>query len=182
MSDRTAPPPLVNRIVLSLVLAVALDFLVTVEWSAPGCANAADPFAFFGFPFPYMRWGGASSLEYVWMPWRYAANIAIMTLPLFWLLRWMPAGKARRPLLWGIAVAAGVSSLLSALALSVFMVGALPARGMVHGAGGMESLRPVAVRFAGARPYDCTPSPWWFGSRPASADRPAKPEPPSVFP
>ena len=182
MSGKTAPQPLAGRVVLSLMLAVALDFWVTAEWSAPGCADATDPHAFFGFPFAYMRWGGASSLEYVWMPWRYAANIAVVAALWFWLLRWFPTGRARQPLLAVISAAAGTSSVCAALALSVMMVAALPEADMVHGAGGMGSLRPVAARFAGGRRYDCTPSPWWFGEQPVPSGFPARPEPPTRFP
>ena len=45
--------------------AGAIDEAVHLEWSFPYCANMFDgpAYAFFGFPFPYIQFGGASSLE-----------------------------------------------------------------------------------------------------------------------
>ncbi len=74
---------------LALGLAGFTELLITVEWSFPYCNDQQDgpASAVYGFPFPYLQWGGVSSLEFEFVPQLYALNLALQTALVFFLVR-----------------------------------------------------------------------------------------------
>ena len=66
-------------LLLAVGLAGSMELFLTLEWSFPYCNDPQDGPAsgVFGFPFPYVRWGGFSSLIYVFMPHLYAVNLLV---------------------------------------------------------------------------------------------------------
>lgn len=90
-------------IVFSLALTVWIEMFVSMEWTSAYCSYPEDGrvSALYGFPFPYVRWGMASSLEYIFIPYILVLNTFIVTLFLFpivniFLNRFMPIGTIRR--------------------------------------------------------------------------------------
>lgn len=77
----------------ALLLAVGLagltELIFTVEWSFPTCGMPGyeAESAVYGFPFPYLQWGRVSSLEYVFVPPLYFANLAARTFVFFFVAR-----------------------------------------------------------------------------------------------
>lgn len=74
-----------SSFLLAFGIALCFEWLFTIEWSFPYCASQEDGpgSAVFGMPFPYIRWGGVSSLEYEFMPLVYAFNVLAL-LALCW--------------------------------------------------------------------------------------------------
>jgi hypothetical protein len=167
---------------IALILALAIDWWVTIEWSWPDCGGGDRWIASYGLPLPYMRWGGASSMEYRWVPEIFALNLALLSLAIFIALRWLPSFRHGGKVYGALTTLAALSALFNLLMLSVTMVSS--GRSLAHTDNGetMWDLRPVALRFAGYRGYQCTPSPYWFGERPPTSGFPARPEPATPFP
>src|SRR6187399_2755691 len=73
-------PPKLAALALALGASSLLEVLCTVEWSYPYCSNqdSGPAFAVTGMPLPYMHYSGVSSLEYLFMPHVYAANLFLL--------------------------------------------------------------------------------------------------------
>lgn len=150
---------------LPLGLALWLEALGTLEWSFPYCHNAEDgPLsAVFGFPLPYTRWSGVSSMEYDFVPYFYLLNVLIYAAPLVWAQRWLLRGRPRwvglvAQVVGGVVVAAGVARasvfLFFSLWVPAFSISMPP---YDH----LYDLRPVG--WVDRPHYACTPSEFWFG-------------------
>jgi hypothetical protein len=160
-----------SSFLLALGGVMCLESLYTIEWSFPYCSSQEDgpAAAVFGMPFPYIRWGGASSLEYDFMPLVCALNVLAL-LALAWpltrlLLR--SFGERRN----GIRIALGTIGL--ALALFVFAgiasligVGAWQPTTSIrlYGQDTYFDLRPLRFMRIDLH-YECTPSQAWFPHR-----------------
>ena len=163
MLEHSAP------IVLTVGLVSLLEILATLEWSSPLCNRAYQSWngpvsAAFGLPLPYIRWSGASSLQYDVMVHVYLINIATLSLVTYPVVRAI-SGRARlaprRAALGAIGVA--LCGLVVAwrallLALSVW----IPASSITLSESYLD-FRPVGVAFD--LDYDCTPSTLWFGAQ-----------------
>ncbi|MBV1857349.1 MAG: hypothetical protein KUG77_02980 [Nannocystaceae bacterium] len=148
---------------LAAGLAGVTELIFTVEWSFAGCSELEDgPFvAVYGFPFPYLRWGGASSFEYSFVPALYVANVVLRAVVWFFALRPLVrrlapiSAQARRS---SISVAGGllcaVFVIVNGLLLSVGVrnpVWSLRPSGWES----YSELRPVGL--GTSLPYLCTP-------------------------
>lgn len=162
LSGRYAP------ILVTVGLTLWLEFTFTMEWSSPYCTSQADGagYAAFGMPLPYMQFGGASSLEYQFMPHVYLVNLIVLCVLAFPVIRWMfrrsaLAGHTRRRSVAGVAgailIAARVS--LLALAISIGMLDPMVSIGDDHEP--YVVFRPVGFCLHDGH-YDCKPSPSWF--------------------
>ena len=69
-------------LLLTFGLVALFERLVTLEWSLPYCMNPEDgpAHAAAGLPLPYETYGGVSSMEFAFMPHVYLANLAILSL------------------------------------------------------------------------------------------------------
>lgn len=173
---------LAKRTALSLILALAIDWWLTIEWSWPSCGRGDAWLAVYGLPLPYVRWGGASSMEYAWVPELFALNMALLGGLFFVVIGHPPAFRHSRWFYRALGVVAVLSAMLNALMLSATIVASRDTLSHEESGETMGSLRPVALRFAGYRRYECTRAPWWFGAGPATSGFPARPEPPTRFP
>lgn len=153
-------------LVLTLGLAACLVQLVSVEWSSPYCMNPTDGpgYAFFGAPLPYLRWGGFSSFEFVFMPHGYILNllilVAIAVRPMRWL---MHRALDRRPRYLALVGPVGLFLLTAAVGHVVFLVGAGVYDPVVSVGSELEpygDLRPVGVSPNDGH-YACSPSAFW---------------------
>jgi hypothetical protein len=160
-----------SSFLLALGVVMCLESLYTIEWSFPYCSSQEDgpAAALFGMPFPYIRWGGASSLEYDFMPLVCALNVLAL-LALVWPLtrRLLRSFGERRS---GIRIALGSIGL--ALALFVFAgiasligVGAWQPTASIrlYGQDTYFDLRPLRFMRIDLH-YECTPSQAWFPHR-----------------
>jgi hypothetical protein len=155
-------------ILLTAGLTAWLEFSFTMEWSSPYCMSQEDgpAYAAFGFPLPYMRFGGASSMEYAFMPHAYLINLLVLcalALPAVrWLLRRpsMAAGTRKR-FVAGLVGALLITARLGLLALTLSMGMLQPTAsiGSLHEP--YTDLRPVGPCLHDGH-YECTPSPFWF--------------------
>lgn len=123
----------------------------------------------FGLPFPYIQWGGVSSLEYDFMPLAYAFNILAL-LGLFWpLTRMLLRSFGGR---WsGIRPALGAAGLVLALVVSAGVAllidsGAWRPTAYIslYGQDMYFDLRPLRLTLNDLH-YECTPSQAWFPHR-----------------
>jgi hypothetical protein len=158
-------------LLIAAALAVGLESLVTVEWSFSYCSNQEDgpASAVFGFPLPYFRWGGFSSLIDVFMPAVYIANIFLLTAAFFLLSRRLVCRMAspehpRRRTILGLV---GATFLALATIWNTFIIAGgerVPVMSIADDpSGDYLEFRPVALispvfRFDNS----CTPSAWWF--------------------
>ena len=145
-----------------------LEFVFTMEWSTPYCMSQEDGpgYAAFGMPLPYRQFGGASSLEYEFMPHIYLLNLIILCAIAFplvrWAIKWLSAMTHAR---WqfvvgvtGIALLATRVALL-VLAISIKMLNPTNSIGSPHEP--YVDFRPVGFCLNDGH-YDCKPSPYWF--------------------
>ena len=160
-----------SSFLLALGIVMCLEALCTIEWSFPSCSSQEDgpAAAVFGMPFPYIQWGGVSSLEYDFMPLVYALNVLAL-LALFWpSIRHLLGLFAERRS--GIRTALGASGLALALVVSagiVFLIGIgawQPAAHVgLYGEDRYFDLRPLRFTLNDLH-YECTPSQAWFPDR-----------------
>jgi hypothetical protein len=170
------------RIIIALILALVIDWWVTIEWSWPDCGSGDRWVAAYGLPLPYMRWGGASSMEYRWVPEIFALNIGLLSAGIFMALCWLPSFRLSGKVYGALITLAALSALFNLLMLSATIVSSGRSLARADVGESMWDLRPVALRFAGYRRYECTPSPYWFGERRLTSGFPARPEPATRFP
>jgi hypothetical protein len=160
-----------SSLLLAFGVVMGLESLCTIEWSFPYCSSQEDgpAAAIFGMPFPYIRWAGASSLEYDFMPLVFALNVLAL-LALAWpltglLLRFF--AETRR----GIRTALGTIGLVLALVVLAgvaFLIGVgawQPTASMrLYGQDTYFDLRPLRFTMNDLH-YACTPSHAWFPNR-----------------
>jgi hypothetical protein len=129
---------------LALGAAMCLEQLYTIEWTFPYCASQQDgpAAAVFGMPFPDIQWGGASSLEYDFMPLVYTLNVLAL-LVLVWPLT--------RLLLRSFGVRrSGIRTTLGAIGLAIALVMLAGIATLI----GVGALRPTAaIRLYGQDTY-----------------------------
>jgi hypothetical protein len=182
MTYQHHPLSIAYRLYLSVVLALVIDSWVTIEWTWPNCGEGDRWLAAHGLPLPYTRWGGWSSMEYVWVPELFALNMVLLAGAAFLALRWLPAFRFSSALYGALTVLLTLNAVVGLLITSIMMVQA--DRSLAHEGSGysMWDLRPVAMHFDGSRAYDCTPAPWWFGEQPRNSGFPVRREPATSFP
>ena len=150
-------------LLVAAALAIGLEWLVTVEWSFAYCSSQEDgpASAIYGFPLPYIRWGGYSSLIYVFMPAAYLANLTLLTYAAYLLIRRLVNRMhPRRRTILGL-VGAAFLAIAGLRAIFLIAVGArVPVLSMADD-GYSTELRPVALTLDDSRD-SCTPSAWWF--------------------
>ena len=155
---------------LTLGLVALLERLITVEWSKPYCMDPTDgpAFAATGIPLPYETYGGASSLEFLFMPHIYALNLAVLSLIVYPAVRrafnsrFMSKTKSRRV---RIGAAGAVSAfLVLAWVVSCVHVGWLRPVSSIGDDryGRWAEFRPVGVKWSFGQSNACTPSSYWF--------------------
>ncbi|MDC0672226.1 hypothetical protein [Nannocystis radixulma] len=156
-------------LLVAAALAVGLESLVTVEWSFPYCSSQEDgpASAVYGFPLPYIRWGGYSSLIYIFMPAAHLADLILLTCAVYLLIRrfvrrMAPPEHPRRRTILGLM---GAALLVIAGLQEVFLIAVaerVPVLSIADDAYGYYTeLRPVALTSSDLSDR-CTPSAWWF--------------------
>jgi hypothetical protein len=152
--------PLVTTFDVTALLggAMTIDEFIHLEWSFPYCSNMDDgpEYAFYGFPFPYIQWGGVSSLEYFFHPLLYAADICAMALVLaipYFLIVDRRGKRVRR-----VAAFTGTAALVLMVGWRVFLIAVKAWNPTLHLTGSYapySSLRPVGL--SRDLHYDCEP-------------------------
>jgi hypothetical protein len=160
-----------SSVLLALGVVMGFESLYTIEWSFPYCSSQEDgpAAAVFGMPFPYIRWGGTSSLEYDFMPLVCALNILAL-LALAWpFTRLLLRSFGERAS--GTRIVLGTIGLALALVVSAgiafpISVGAWRPTAFIapDGRGTYFDLRPVRLTTNDLH-YECTPSQAWFPNR-----------------
>jgi hypothetical protein len=147
-----------------------IEKLITVEWSYPYCGVLDDgpAAAVLGFPLPYQQASIVTSATYLFIPWLYVVNLAVIAGGVL-LLLYPVASRlgASNPRLRKIIVGTAAALLLvTAVAFEVLMLsmGVWRPIWSFSGAPYYSDLRPVAVHVLG-QPRDCTASSFWFPSR-----------------
>jgi Na+/proline symporter len=158
-------------IVFTMCLVMAMERVATIEWSFAYCNDPQDGpvSAVFGFPFPYERWSGASSLLYDFVPHLYVLNLLILfgiALPIVsrtaeYLARRSPRRVYRAFAVWGVLLCALVTGRLALVLATGFWDPVASIEKPPYDSYG--GLRPVGVSFD--RHYDCTPSKFWFPAK-----------------
>ncbi len=169
MTYARQPLSLLRCLVLALIVALALERWLTIEWTWPTCNNGDNWAAAYGFPFPYTQWSLVSSMEYAWVPEMFVLNIALLAIGVYALLGLLPAFRHSTKIYPALIVLATLGALINLLGLWVTMVAAVPSLAHTEGGESMWDLRPVAFHINGTRRYECTPSPWWFPDAPQQA-------------
>lgn len=154
----------VAKLALAFGVACVLESFFTIEWSYPYCSNpdSGPAYPVMGMPMPYTVFGGVSSLEYIFMPHVYAANLLLLTAFVYPVSTWLVRSKLRAKVAGAAGLAgAGFAGVLLALGLGI---GALIPVGSIADGGFMryEELRPVALGFYPAGMDRCKPSRFWF--------------------
>jgi hypothetical protein len=153
-------------------MAVSLQYVLSLEWSLPICQNASEwvDSAALGFPFPYMKWSGVSSMQYDMMPHVYALNMLIIAAVIFLLMRKMyarvlPVAKNKT------RIAISFLSLLFlalVLILSVWLFQThtlIPVMNIAQDEKGAnyQDYRPIGWAIeSDESDYNCKPSDFWF--------------------
>jgi hypothetical protein len=160
-----------SSFLLALGVVMCFGSFYTIEWSFPYCSSQEDgpAAAVFGMPFPYIRWAGASSLEYDFMPLVCALNVLAL-LALAWpLTRLLLRSFGERSR--GMRIVLGIIGLALALVVSAgiafaISVGAWQPTASIapDGRDTYFDLRPVRLTMNDLH-YECTPSQAWFPNR-----------------
>lgn len=144
---------------VALALGCFCVVFLNVEWTSATCGpgELQQPYAVFGFPLPYARWGGVSSMEYIFLRWAMIANVLVMSGCAFIALRLVGFKGSGWHVLWAFPL----------LLFSLFAADTVfsnPVANLGYGSSNISitSFRPVDVKF-GFGDYDCTPSLYWFG-------------------
>ncbi len=155
-------------VLFAVGLVFWLEAFFTVEWSSPYCTSQEDgpTFAAFGLPFPYMRFTGVSSLEYLFMPQVYLLNIILLSAISFPCIRWAFARfslaiQSRHLFLIGTV---GLLLLLSRVMVIGFLLTAgllRPTPSIGSGHEPYTDFRPVGFSLQDGH-YQCKPSRFWF--------------------
>jgi hypothetical protein len=154
-----------QRTILTGLAAVAIALLIEnflpLNWTSAQCgAGESDqPYAAYGSPLPYMMWSGVSSLEFDYLPWVLAFNLAALTGFAFAVFRKFSIFGNGWNLAW----------IFPATVSGAFLM-FVPLSFPVDTLGGVEPIdvldfRPVGI---GEHGYDCAVSRYWF---PLNADQ-----------
>lgn len=143
-------------ILAAFAVVTQVQVWAPIEWSTARCGIGGDfdqPFAAYGTPLPYMMWGSGSSMEYEWLPWALVANLLVLTIFAWFILRRFRFRRGALNLVWIAPVIA-----LAMMFWNAFLVNPVPALGYGDRIT-LAEFRPVGI---GGHRYDCTPSPYWF--------------------
>jgi hypothetical protein len=151
---------------LALGMAFLIEAMFTIEWSYPYCSNpdSGSAYSVTGMPLPDKVYGGVSSLEYLFMPHVYAANLLLLAAPLYLLYRLLLGRRQKISThIQGVVGLASICVAVTLLSLSLYARFLIPVGSIADG-GFMryQELRPVSF---GLKPWlsnDCTPSGFWF--------------------
>lgn len=148
-----------------LAFAVLLNVTVTIEWTTPYCLTQGDGpgIAAYGFPLPYTRWCGYTSLRYAIVPILLAFDLGATAVVGAALAhrclkrlspRWVRFTRSVAWLVLGFWLTA--QSVTLAMGWNVLEASLKP-YGETY-----ADYRPVAVLFRPLQPfhYHCTPAPW----------------------
>ena len=145
-----------------------LEAFFTLEWSSPYCTSQEDgpAYAAFGLPFPYLKYTGVSSLEYLFMPLAYLLNLALLSAILFPCLHWTLAriSKVIQKKYLFILGIVGLLLLLSRVIVIGFLLNAGLLRPTLSIGSAHEpytDFRPVGLGLQDGH-YPCKPSRFWF--------------------
>ena len=141
--------------------AMVIDSAIHLEWSFPYCRDMFDGplYALYGFPVPYITFGGVSSLEYSFSPAAYLVDIVVISLVLA-LVVWPVRARLPEPAVRVIQVFGWIA-----------LVGVVAWRGVLIGAGmwrpSIHVITAPYVTYAELKPvglsrdlhYDCRPLP-----------------------
>jgi hypothetical protein len=161
---------------LALGVVMVLESLCSIEWTFPYCTSQEDgpASAVFGMPFPYVRWGGVSSLEYDFIPLLYVLN-NLALLALAWplarrLLRSFDARwRSLRIALGSIGLALALVVLAGIAELTGYGLWQPTTSLNPYGPDGYFDLRPLRFTWLDLH-YECTPSETWFPRREKKAE------------
>ncbi|MEX1132442.1 MAG: hypothetical protein WEC15_04385 [Flavobacteriales bacterium] len=155
-------------ILLTVSITAWLEFSFTMEWSSPYCTSQEDGpgYAAFGMPLPYMQFGGASSLEYEFMPHAYFMNLVVLCALAFPVVRWMfrrsaLAVSTRPRLVIGVVGSVLIAARAGLLALSISIGWLQPTASIGDHYEPYTDFRPVGFCPHDGH-YECKPSPYWF--------------------
>lgn len=142
-------------------IALGCFFVVflSIEWTSASCGpgELQQPYAVYGFPLPYARWSGVSSMEFVYLRWILIANVLVTSGFIFIALRLVRLKGSGWHVLWAFPLLI-FSLFIGSAVLSV------PVANLGYGYSDvpLTSFRPVDIDFAFGD-YECTPSLYWFG-------------------
>lgn len=155
-------------ILLTVGSTIWLEFVFTMEWSSPYCMSQEDGpgYAAFGMPLPYMQFGGASSLQYEFMPHIYLLNLVVLCATVFPAIRWTlgrfaTATATRWRLVAGVAGLVLIAARISLLVLAISIKMLNPTFSIGDDYEPYSELRPVGFSLHDGH-YECKPSPYWF--------------------
>lgn len=144
------------RLLAALAIAININVWLPIEWTTAKCNGGYElgqPFAAYGIPFPFMLWGGGSSMEYEWVETPFFANLVILTVAAFLAMQRLRFKWRWLHLFW-IAPA----NLIGLFFLSAILVHTVDHLGYDQPIA-WDEFRPVGI---GGDGYECTPSPYWF--------------------
>jgi hypothetical protein len=160
----------------SVLIAILLQHILSLEWSRPICQSLGEgDSSAFGFPFPYTKWSGVSSLEFNIMPHMYLANVLILSMLVFVPTRnifskYLPVEKLPLRTIVG-AVSLTIAILFFCANVFLLFDGTMFSSVQSIGDktyGTYFDYRPVSLAITGDGSYDCKASDFWF-SKPEKA-------------
>jgi hypothetical protein len=156
--------------VFSVLIAILFGHLFSLEWSRPICQSLSESdSSAFGFPFPYMKWSGVSSMEFNIMPHMYLVNVLILSMLVFFSIRkifrkHLPVEKLPlRMIVGGFSFA--IVTIFFCANLFLLLDGTMFSSVQSIGDktyGTYFEYRPVSLAIIGDGGYDCKASDFWF--------------------
>jgi len=148
----------------SVATVLMLGWLVSVQWSHPYCNQPTDGpgYAAYGFPLPFSRFGGVSSLELDFMPHVLALNVTLLSLLLYPLARAILSRTRRTGARIAVVSGGAVFTLVLSFHAALWIGLDRPVASIAPYSDSYWSYRPVALALD-VRAYECTPSSYWFG-------------------
>ncbi len=157
-----------GALLLTVGLTIWLEFILTMEWSSPYCMSQEDGpgYAAFGMPLPYMQFGGASSLQYEFMPHIYLLNLIVLSAIAFPTISWTfdrlsLTVSTRWRTVAGVVGLVLLAARISLLMLSISIKMLIPTLSIGDHYEPYVDFRPVGLCLHDGY-YECKPSPYWF--------------------
>ncbi len=150
-----APVRRVNALLFALVFGLWVQILLPIEWTTARCGpgELQLPWAAYGTPFPFMMFSGVSSMEFDYVPWVLALNIAVLAAIMsigFYRFKFLTSA-------WNLAWLLP-TLIFGVLGLSVPLV--MPVEELGYGDRvALSEFRPIGIGYGS---YDCSPSMFWF--------------------